>query len=253
MRISEIKAILDATAIENLETVLAAHQADERKGVQTLIASYQRKIQKHTQEMQRIDGLWEYENIYFDKGHQFIAGLDEVGRGPLAGPVVAASVILPRGCRLPVNDSKKLSKDKRETLYHQIKEVAISIGVGCVPPEVIDDINILEATKLAMLQAIDNMPVAPDFLLLDALTLNKKIGQRPIIGGDGKSANIAAASIIAKVTRDAMMDDYDKQYPQYHFVSNKGYGTEAHMQALLEYGLTPIHRRSFLKGHQYAR
>ena len=247
--IADIKKELAQVELTQIEEALKPYETDTRKGVVAVLNTYRNKLKKHLAEEKRIEMIWEYENIYADKGYQFIAGLDEVGRGPLAGPVVAASVILPRGCKLPVNDSKKLSAEKRNELFVQIQEQAVSIGVGIIEPQVIDDINILEATKLAMLSAIEQMSVQPDFLLLDALTLDKKIGQRPIIGGDGKSASIAAASIIAKVTRDKMMEDYDKIYPQYHFSANKGYGTEVHMAALREFGLSPIHRRSFLKGY----
>lgn len=250
--VGEIKKILENTAFEGLPQVLDGYRQDTRKGVQTLIATYEKKQVKHQKEVQRIQGLWEYEQIYAEKGYRLIAGLDEVGRGPLAGPVVAAAVILPLGLMIGVNDSKKLSPEKRECLYEEIQEKAVGIGIGIIEPKVIDEVNILEATKLAMLQALDQLKTAgtsPDYLLLDALTLNHRAPQRPIIGGDGKSASIAAASIIAKVTRDRIMADYHAQYPAYHFDANKGYGTEVHMLAIRKQGLSPIHRRSFLKGY----
>ena len=184
------------------------------------------------------ENMYDFENI---------AGIDEVGRGPLAGPVVSAAVILPKDCNLPVDDSKKLSEKKRNQLFVQIKEQAIAIGIGIIDHEIIDKINILQATKLSMLQAIEKLDIQPDFLLIDALTLDTKIPQLAIIGGDGKNASIAAASIIAKVTRDSIMVDYHQKYPEYFFHKNKGYGVPAHIAAIKEHGLCTIHRRSFTK------
>ncbi|MCL1996661.1 MAG: ribonuclease HII [Defluviitaleaceae bacterium] len=188
-----------------------------------------------------------YETTYSQYNH--IAGIDEVGRGPLAGPVVSAAVILPRECVLPVDDSKKLSDKKRRQLFIKIKEQALAIGIGIVDHKTIDEINILQATKLSMLQAIKNLAVEPDFLLVDALTLDTPLPQLAIVKGDEKNRSIAAASIIAKVTRDDMMIEYHQQYPQYLFDKNKGYGVAAHIAAIKMYGLCPIHRRSFTKGY----
>ena len=178
-----------------------------------------------------------------------ICGIDEAGRGPLAGPVVAGAVVLPKGCRiLYINDSKKLSEKKREELFDVISREAVSVGIGIVSAQRIDEINILQATYEAMRQAIQKLSVQPDILLNDAVTIpGVEIAQVPIIKGDAKSLTIGAASIMAKVTRDRMMAEYDKEYPQYGFAKHKGYGTKQHTQALLEYGACPIHRKTFLK------
>ena len=185
-----------------------------------------------------------YEKKYSQYEH--IAGIDEVGRGPLAGPVVSCAVILPKSFDLPVRDSKKLSEKKRLVFYDQIMEQAVAVSLGIVDHRKIDDINILEATKLSMLQAINGLSVVPDFLLIDALKLNIDIPQAAIIGGDDQSVSIAAASIVAKVNRDDMMKAYDQAYPQYCFAKHKGYGTKQHREALLQHGACPIHRLSFL-------
>jgi len=185
-----------------------------------------------------------YEQKYAD--YQHIAGIDEVGRGPLAGPVVSCAVILPKSFDVPVRDSKKLTEKKRNALYEQIMEQAVAVSLGIVDNEKIDEINILEATKLSMLQAINGLSVTPDFLLIDALRLPVGIPQAAIIGGDDASASIAAASIVAKVTRDQLMLTYDMAYPHYGFAKHKGYGTKQHREALWEHGVCPIHRMSFL-------
>ncbi len=204
----------------------------------------QEKLEK---ELARLETMKEFEREY--DYCQYICGIDEVGRGPLAGPVVAGAVILPKGeTILYLNDSKKLSEKKREALYEEIMDKAYATGIGIVGPERIDEINILQATYEAMRQAIGNLKVRPDLLLNDAVTIPEvDIPQVPIIKGDAKSVSIAAASIIAKVTRDRMMVEYDKTLPGYDFASNKGYGTKAHMEALRKLGPTPIHRRSFIK------
>lgn len=195
--------------------------------------------------------LWEmtaFEREYADR--EFICGIDEVGRGPLAGPVVAAAVILPKDCEiLYINDSKKLTKRRRELLYGEITEKAVSYGIGCVSPEEIDRINILQATYEAMRQAVSCLSVKPQILLNDAVIIPglTDIPQRKIIKGDAKSVSIAAASIVAKVTRDRMMQMYDGIYPGYGFGKNSGYGTKEHREAILRMGITPIHRRTFLK------
>ncbi len=201
-------------------------------------------------EEERLIELSKFEKEYFEKGYNLIAGIDEAGRGPLAGPVVAAAVILPKGCLIEgVNDSKKLSEKKREKLYDDIIENAIAWGVGIKDNNVIDEINILEATRFAMHEAIENLQVKPDFIFIDAEKKvdTDKIPYLPIIKGDALSISIAAASIIAKVTRDRMMREYDKEYPEYGFEKHKGYGTKVHVEAIKEHGLTPIHRRSFTK------
>lgn len=203
--------------------------------------------EKLNKERARIEGLKQYEREYEAFG--YVCGIDEVGRGPLAGPVVAGAVILPKDCDiLYINDSKKLSEKKREELYDIIMEKAVATGIGYNSPERIDEINILQATYEAMREAINNLSVKPDILLNDAVTIPQvDIRQIPIIKGDAKSISIGAASIIAKVTRDRLMVQYDEVFPGYGFASNKGYGSAAHIAALKELGPTPIHRRSFIK------
>ncbi len=188
----------------------------------------------------------EFENELYDKGINLIAGVDEVGRGPLVGPVVTAAVILPKDFYDErINDSKKLSEKKRELLYSVIYENAISIGIGISSNEVIDKINILEATKRAMKEAINSLSVLPEHVLIDAVKLDINIPSTSIIKGDAKSQSIAAASIIAKVTRDRMMIELDKKHPEYDFKSNKGYGTKKHIEAIYKYGVLKEHRKTF--------
>lgn len=188
----------------------------------------------------------EFETELYSNGINFIAGIDEVGRGPLVGPVVTAAVILPKDFYDErINDSKKLTEKKRELLYDVIMENALSVGIGMSSPEVIDEINILNATKKAMIEAINNLSVKPQHLLIDAVKLDIDIPQTSIIKGDAKSESIAAASIIAKVTRDRMMVELDKKYPMYDFKHNKGYGTKKHIEALYQYGPIEEHRKSF--------
>lgn len=204
----------------------------------------QEKLEK---ELARTEEMSKYEKQYSDCS--YICGIDEVGRGPLAGPVVAGAVILPKeNPILYLNDSKKLSEKKREALYDEIMERAVAVGIGMVSPARIDEINILQATYEAMRIAISNLEVMPDLLLNDAVTIPEvDIPQVPIIKGDAKSISIAAASIIAKVTRDRLMKEYDKVIPGYDFASNKGYGTKAHIAGLKELGPSPIHRITFIK------
>lgn len=203
--------------------------------------------EKWQAERARLEIMREYEDTYAAAAH--ICGIDEAGRGPLAGPVVAGAVILPKDCEiLFLNDSKKLSEKKREALFDEIKEKAIAWGVGVVSPQTIDTINILQATYQAMRQAIDELAVRPNLLLNDAVTIpGVDIDQLAIIKGDAKSVSIAAASIIAKVTRDRMMVQYDVLFPEYGFAKHKGYGTKVHIEAIKEHGPCPIHRRSFIK------
>ena len=198
-------------------------------------------------ERARLSNMMEYERKH--SGCAYIAGIDEAGRGPFAGPVVAAAVILdPEKEIFYLNDSKKLSEKKREELYDEITEKAVAVGVGMCDNNVIDEINILQATYEAMRQAIANLPVRPDYILADAVTIpDILIPQEAIIKGDAKSVSIAAGSIIAKVTRDRIMRRYAEQYPEYDFASNKGYGTAAHIKALKKYGPTEIHRRTFIR------
>ena len=209
-----------------------------------------KREEKHLKEIERLTELSKFEREYRQKGFDIIAGIDEAGRGPLAGPVVAACVILSKDCMIEgVNDSKKLSEKKREELYDVITQKAISWGVGIIDNNIIDEINILNATRMAMKQAIENLAVKPEFIFIDA---EKHVDTNgipflPIIKGDALSISIAAASIIAKVTRDRMMREYDKEFPCYGFEKHKGYGTKEHMQAIRENGLSRIHRRSFCK------
>lgn len=203
---------------------------------------------KETEE-QRLEKMLEYEKGLYSKGYEYICGIDEAGRGPLCGPVVAAAVILKKGDKIEgVNDSKKLSEKKREALFEVIKERAVAYSVGIVDEKTIDEINILEATRLAMKKAVEGLKQKPDYALVDA---EKKVPidvpYMPIIKGDALSESIAAASIIAKVTRDHMVMELDKQYPEYNFGKNKGYGTKEHTEAIKKYGLCPAHRRSFCK------
>lgn len=206
-----------------------------------------KRAEKLAAERLRIENLCTYEKEY--SYCQYICGIDEAGRGPLAGPVVAGAVVLPKDSRiLYINDSKKLSEKKREELFDVISQEAVSIGIGIISPERIDEINILQATYEAMREAINKLTVKPDILLNDAVTIpNVTIPQVPIIKGDAKSLTIGAASIMAKVTRDRLMYEYDAAYPEYGFAKHKGYGTKQHTQAILEYGPCPIHRMSFLK------
>lgn len=207
----------------------------------------QRKQEKLAKERERLEGMRSFEHQY--EGYGAVCGIDEVGRGPLAGPVVAGAVILPPNCEiLYLNDSKKLSEKKRELLYDEIMEKAVATGIGVIGPERIDAINILQATYEAMRMAISKLQVQPSVLLNDAVTIPLvELPQVPIIKGDAKSVSIAAASIIAKVTRDRMMVEYENIYPGYSLASNKGYGSAQHIAALKELGPTPIHRRTFIK------
>lgn len=207
-----------------------------------------RQAEKLRKENERIENMMVYERKFSDRG--LLCGIDEVGRGPLSGPVVAAAVILPPGSRiLYINDSKKLSEKKREELFDVIMDQALAVGIGMSPPSRIDEINILNATYEAMREAISRLSVSPDLLLNDAVTIPQvPIPQVAIVGGDRKSISIAAASIIAKVTRDRMMVEYEEMFPGYKFARNKGYGTAQHIAALKELGPCPIHRKSFI-GH----
>jgi len=227
--------------------LLEQYRCDLRGGVVAICKQYENKIEKHQQELDRLQIMKQFEMKYQD--YNYICGIDEVGRGPFAGPVMACAMILPKDCNiLYINDSKQLSEKKREELYDEIIQQAVAFGVGSVPPARIDEINILQATYEAMRQAICNLSVKPDILLNDAVTIPKvDIKQIPIIKGDSKSISIAAASIVAKVTRDRIMVAYDKVFPGYDFANNKGYGSPKHIEAIQRLGITPIHRRSFLK------
>ena len=200
-------------------------------------------------EIERLKEMLKIEDSLYSEGYEYICGIDEAGRGPLCGPVVAAAVILPKDKYIEgVNDSKKLSPKKREKLYDDIKKEAISVGIGIVDVDIIEEINILNATKLAMIKAIKDLKIKPDYLLIDGNQLiDIDIEKQTVVSGDAKSESIAAASIIAKVTRDRMLVNFDKLYPEYGFAKHKGYGTKIHIEAIKKYGLTPIHRKSFCK------
>jgi len=201
-------------------------------------------------EEERLLNLKQIDKKFFDMGMQYVCGIDEAGRGPLAGPVVVASVMLPKDSMIEgVNDSKKISESKREKLYDVILQEAISYGIGIIYQEEIDEINILQATKKGLHEAVANMEIKPNVILVDALTGIDTLGipYKSIIKGDAKSYSIGAASIIAKVTRDRIMREWDKVYPEYGFAGHKGYGTAKHIEAIKKYGLTPIHRKTFCK------
>lgn len=246
-KISEIKAEFEAADTTKRNELYVLYEKDERAGVVNLIQKYKKQEEKLKEERKRIENMRIYERKYAD--FSYICGIDEVGRGPLAGPVVAGAVILPRDCEiLYLNDSKKLSEKRREELYDEIMEKAIATGIGIVSPARIDEINILQATYEAMRIAIGQLQPQPDLLLNDAVTIPEvSIQQVPIIKGDAKSVSIAAASVIAKVTRDRLMVQYDEVLPGYGFASNKGYGSAEHIAALKKLGATPIHRMSFIK------
>ena len=247
-KIGEIKEKLAALGDGDLASFIRQYGSDERSGVIKLVDIARKRSDKYEKELQRTEALKKYEKEY-DK-YSYICGIDEVGRGPLAGPVVAGAVILPKDCDiLYINDSKKLSAAKREELYDIIMEKAVAVGIGMVGPDRIDEINILQATYEAMRQAIGKLDPQPTLLLNDAVTIPQvTIPQVPIIKGDAKSISIGAASIVAKVTRDRLMETYADIYPEYGFSGNKGYGSAEHIAALKQYGPTPIHRRSFI-GH----
>ena len=219
---------------------------DGRAGVQAAISKRKRELQKQVDEDLRLEKMLAYEKELYTQGIHLIAGVDEVGRGPLAGPVVAAAVILPKACKIPgLNDSKKIPKSKHKEIYEAVLQNAIAIGIGIKDNHVIDQVNIYEATKLAMLEAIGQLEPQPQHLLIDAMKLDLPIPQTSIIKGDANSLSIAAASIVAKVTRDQMMEEFDREYPGYDFAQNAGYGTAKHLAGLDKLGVTPIHRRSF--------
>ena len=246
--ISAIREIFAAASETELPALYLVYEEDSRAGVQNLIQKYQKQEEALKKERERTEQMKIYEHKYEDLG--WICGIDEVGRGPLAGPVVAGAVILPRDSKiLHLNDSKQLTAKKRDELYDVIMREAVAVGIGYASPARIDEINILQATYEAMREAISKLSVKPDVLLNDAVKIPQvDIRQVPIIKGDAKSVSIAAASIVAKVTRDRLMEEYDKVLPGYGFASNKGYGSAEHIAALKEIGPSPIHRQSFI-GH----
>ncbi|MBO4902769.1 MAG: ribonuclease HII [Lachnospiraceae bacterium] len=244
--ITEIRNEYKATPVDSLQAFIEMYRDDTREGVHALLKKAQGQLQALEKEKERTHEMYAFERKYAD--FSAICGIDEVGRGPLAGPVVAAAVILPKDHEiLYLNDSKKLTAAKREALCEVIMQEAVAVGIGMADHVRIDEINILQATYEAMRMAVTKLPVLPDILLNDAVTIPLlSMKQVPIIKGDAKSASIAAASIVAKVTRDKMMVDLDKEYPAYGFAENKGYGSAAHIAAIREYGPTPVHRRSFI-------
>ena len=243
-----IKEIKEQLAnIQRLDDPLLAElEQDSRSGVIQAIAKRKRELQKQVDEDLRLEKMLAYEKELYTQGIQLIAGVDEVGRGPLAGPVVAAAVILPEDCKISgLNDSKKIPKSKHKEIYEAVLQNAVAIGIGVKDNQVIDQVNIYEATKLAMMEAIGQLEPQPQHLLIDAMRLDLPISQTSIIKGDANSLSIAAASIVAKVTRDQMMEEFDREYPGYDFAQNAGYGTVKHLAGLDKLGVTPIHRRSF--------
>ena len=243
-----IKGIKERLAsIQRLDDPLLTElEQDSRSGVIQAIAKRKKEIQKRLDEDERLEGMLAYEKECYAREIELIAGVDEVGRGPLAGPVVAAAVILPKGCKISgLNDSKKIPKSKHKEIYEAVLQNAVAIGIGIKDNQVIDQVNIYEATKLAMMEAIGQLEPQPQHLLIDAMRLDLHISQTSIIKGDANSLSIAAASIVAKVTRDQMMEEFDLEYPGYDFAQNAGYGTANHLAGLHKLGVTPIHRRSF--------
>ena len=242
-----LKEEFEQAGEQQWEALCQEYETDSRTGVRNLTARYRKKQQALVQERERLEVMKTFERKYAD--YSFICGIDEAGRGPLAGPVVAGAVILPKDCEiLYLNDSKKLSAAKREELYDEIMEKAVAAAVGMASPARIDEINILQATYEAMREAISKLAVEPGILLNDAVTIPEMIiPQVPIIKGDAKSVSIAAASILAKVTRDRLMVEYDKVMPEYGFAGHKGYGSKEHIEAIKKYGPTPIHRKTFIK------
>jgi ribonuclease HII len=245
--IAEITQELELAKLEEIADILVSYETDERGSVKKILEKYRKRLDKLELELQRLEKMKEYECKYSD--YDFICGIDEVGRGPLAGPVIACAVILPKDCDiLYLNDSKQVSEKKREQLYEEIMQKAIAVGIGSSSHETIDEINILQATYVAMRKAIEKLSVQPQILLNDAVTIpGVSFPQVPIIHGDASSVSIAAASIVAKVERDRLMVQYDSVFPGYGFASNKGYGSAEHIKALKEIGPSPIHRASFIK------
>lgn len=243
--IKEVTALL--ARVDSLESPIWSDLAlDERAGVQAAIKKRQKELKKEAAEDARLEAMLCYEKALYENGVEWIAGIDEVGRGPLAGPVVAAAVILPKGCKIRyLNDSKKIPKSRHEAIYQGVMEQAVAIGIGIKNAEIIDQVNIYEATKLAMLEALGKLDKEPQHLLIDAMKLDSSIPQTSIIKGDANSLSIAAASIVAKVTRDRLMAGYDREFSGYGFAKNAGYGTAEHLRGLEKLGITPIHRRSF--------
>lgn len=247
--VKEINSIIENISTDEYLKYIDILKDDERKSVKNIAVKLAKKLDKMRTENERLEMINIFENEGYEKGFTYIGGIDEAGRGPLAGPVVAAVVVFKPGTKIEgINDSKKLSEAKRDELFEIIKEEALDYGIGIVQKDEIDEYNILNATYMAMKKAVNCLKQKPDYLLVDAAHIpDVDIEQKSIIKGDSKSISIAAASIIAKVTRDSIMYEYDKMYPEYGFASHKGYGTDQHYKAIREHGITSIHRRSFLK------
>jgi ribonuclease HII len=243
--IAEIEQELNNIKAEN-DPFIKKIQQDERKGVQQLIHKWQKRMEQDRQLQEKFNEMKVYENRWLAEGYKYIAGVDEVGRGPLAGPVVAAAVILPEGFFLPgIDDSKKISEKRRNEYEEIIRREAIAVSVAKIDAPEIDRVNIYEATKKAMLAAIASLNTTPEVLLIDAMRLETPYVVESIIKGDSKSVSIVAASIVAKVARDRFMVELSMQFPEYGFQQNMGYGTREHLQAIQKYGITPYHRKSF--------
>ena len=245
--IGEISNIYKQAEVSKLPAFIEEFESDERSGVKALVKKAKKCLSDLEAEKKRMYEMFSFERKYAE--YEYICGVDEVGCGPLAGPVVSAAVILPKDCDiLYLNDSKKLTENKREELFDEIMEKAVSVGIGFATPERIDEINIRQADFEAMRMAISELSVEPDFIMVDGYPIGgieKK--QISIVKGDAKSASIAAARIIAKVTRDRLMTQYDEVFPGYGFASNKGYGSAEHIEAIKKLGATPIHRKTFIK------
>ncbi|GAB2491976.1 ribonuclease HII [Alkalibacterium psychrotolerans] len=243
--IKDIKSLLNSEDTLS-KAVLDQLSQDERKGVQAALKSWHNRQKKRQLQEEKFQQMMQYENQARTAGYEYIAGIDEVGRGPLAGPVVTAAVILPEGIQLQgINDSKQLNEQEKDYWFDRIHNEALSVSTSVLSAEVIDKVNIYEATRLSMKEAVENLSVKPDVLLIDAMQIDSSLPQKKIIKGDAKSISIAAASIIAKVTRDRLMTQYDEVYPGYGFAQNAGYGTKQHLEGLDKHGPSPIHRRSF--------
>lgn len=247
MNTDEIKKFLNMIPVHQLPEYLKKLEADSRKSVKNIVSVYNNKYSLYLSELKRMESMRSYEKKYYEAGYEYIAGIDEVGRGSLAGPVVTAAVILPKDFdMLYINDSKQLSPARREKLYPGIIEKAVALGIGIVTANIIDEINIRQATLLAMKISLANLRIKPDVVLVDGEVIpDININQERIIKGDSKSVSIAAASIVAKVIRDSMMVAFDPEYPCYNFSDNKGYGTPKHINSIEYFGICPLHRKSF--------
>ena len=248
LSVQQIRQLIDDTNPEGYEEIIPKLESDARSGVRKLASTLKNRLEKNKKETDRLSRMKSTELSLYAEGFKYVAGVDEAGRGPLCGPVVSAVVIMPEDSMIPfVNDSKKLTEKKREELYERITAEAVCWAVGIEDHHVIDEINILQATRKSVVSAIGSMDIKPDMLLTDDLHIDYPVRQKAFVKGDANIYCIAAASIIAKVTRDRMMYEYDRQYPEYGFASNKGYGTEEHINAIRKYGPTPIHRLTFIK------